>query len=100
MCNLILFLMILSCNSYEIIPKFCINCKYFIPSELNNNEYGKCSMFKILDQNNNFLITGIKSVKKEDYYYCSTTRDMWHMCGINGRVYEEKLKTYKNINFS
>ena len=87
---LIIYLIMVSSSSYMIKPKFCINCKHFIPPDSNNNEYGMCSMFKNIDQTDDFLVTSIKSVKKKNYIYCSIAREFWYMCGKIGRKYEEK----------
>ena len=35
-------------SSGNIKPKFCKNCKYFIPSQDKIDKHGKCSMFPIL----------------------------------------------------
>lgn len=69
-------------------PKFCINCKYFIPNSIGN-KYGKCSLFptELID---NYLIDGNTENNKE-YYYCSTVRSSENMCGKEGKMYKKKV---------
>ena len=79
-------------SAYEIKPKLCIDCKFFIKSKFtNDNKFGKCSFFRErnLDDDNHYLVTGIKN-KEEFYYFCSTSRNFEHMCGKEGRFYEKK----------
>jgi len=70
-----------------IKPKLCINCKYFLINN-NNNELSKCSLFPKEIDNSNFLVTGIEEEKIVDYSYCSTARQFYHMCGNEGKMYE------------
>lgn len=93
--------MILSCTSLnQPKPKFCINCKYFIPdigSDIEYIKYGKCSLFPIIpiiDNNNHnpFLVTGKNEEKVLDYSYCMTSRKFDNMCGENGKRYKKKYK--------
>ena len=68
--------------------KICINCKHFVSSNNNNNEYGKCSLFPRSENKITALVTGIH--KPDDYYYCSTARDFDTMCGKEGTCFEKK----------
>jgi len=78
------------------LTKFCVNCKYYMPSEstyTGSAAYGKCMLFNIttikLDQN--YLVTGIdNSEVTVEYNYCSTARSMSDMCGMDGKRYEQK----------
>ena len=81
-------LSILTCDSYIIKQKLCINCKYFIPDNINK-EYSKCSKFPIIKKNKNYLITGDKKEKDIDYFHCLTARSFEKMCGENGKKYED-----------
>ena len=36
-----------------------------------------------------YLITGVKKESEIDYNYCSTARSYFHLCGKNGRKYQE-----------
>jgi hypothetical protein len=76
----------LSTNSLQQ-PRLCVNCKHFIKNG-SKDEYGKCKVnsYKIDDK---FLITGIKKESEIDYYYCSTARSSFYLCGKNGRKYKE-----------
>ena len=67
-------------------PKYCIHCKHFKPSFFGR-EFGKCAMLPIIKKDENFLVTGVKTQKK-DYRYCSTARE--YECGEEGKLYEEK----------
>lgn len=75
--------------SLQVKPKFCINCKYFIPDKLGN-EYGKCMAFQY--ENSKFLIDG---TERNNYYYCSTSRNNENLCGKTGKKYVKKYK--KNV---
>jgi len=48
-------------------PKFCINCKHFIPDN-HNGSFGTCSFFPSESGKINFLVNGIHDNKN---YYCS-----------------------------
>jgi hypothetical protein len=73
----------------QIEPNLCINCQYFIdygPSDI----YGKCSLFRKFEFNNNYLIDGIEDMNKDasDFYFCSTARsNNFFMCGTKGKKY-------------
>lgn len=80
-------------SAYEIKPKLCIDCKFFIkPNFSIDNKFGKCSFFreKTIDDDKHYLVTGIKNKKKEFYYFCSTSRNFQDMCGKEGKFYEKK----------
>jgi hypothetical protein len=68
------------------LPKFCIDCKHFIPDR-NDDIYGKCSLFLKKNTHINYLVKG---VIHNEYYYCSTMRE--NECGEKGKYYEQKLK--------
>jgi hypothetical protein len=36
----------------------------------------------------NFLVNGISN---DEYYYCSTARDIYSMCGEEGKYYKKKI---------
>lgn len=76
----------------KTISKFCINCKFFINSDSNDNKYGKCSLFPMHENNINFLVTGLEN---NDYSYCKTARTYDDMCGKEGKKY--KKKPSKNV---
>lgn len=73
----------------QTIPKFCINCKFFINSVSGDNEHGKCTLFPKEENILNFLVSGVD--QRTDYYYCSTTRKYDDMCGKGGKKYKKKL---------
>jgi hypothetical protein len=70
----------------EITPKFCINCKFFRNSFLNDKKFGKCSLFpKDEKRDINYYVTGIE--KDIEFYYCSIARSYDNMCGKEGKKY-------------
>ena len=75
--------------SLQIKPKFCINCKYFIPSD-TGNEFSKCMAVQY--ENSKFLIDGII---RNDYYYCSSARNNEELCGKIGKKFVKKYKKNK-----
>jgi len=81
----------------QIKPKFCINCKYFIADNYNN-EHGRCSLFEIKtfpSYNDTFLVNGISKDEDKNYLFCSVARVWNHKCGPEGKMYEKKY-TKKN----
>jgi len=84
--SFIILFMCLFTYSLQIKPKFCINCKYFIPCD-TGNEFGKCMSFQY--ENNNFLIDGNV---RNNYYFCSTARGKEDLCGKIGKKYVKKYK--------
>ena len=58
---------------------------------INNNQFGKCSLF-IKDNSNSIyeLVNGIRQDEDIEYHYCSTSRDIERMCGIEGKMYKKK----------
>jgi hypothetical protein len=80
----------------EVRPKICVDCKHFIISN-NGNEYGKCSLFPLkYDDDESFLVTGVKQDEIIDYYYCSTVRtsESDSMCGKYGKFHKKKYRKY------
>lgn len=80
-CSIIL--PILSIKS--VTQKFCINCKFFKKDFMNNNKYGRCSLF--IKENADYLVVGIEEKSFDNYYYCSTARGSEGMCGEEGKEY-------------
>uniref|UniRef100_A0A6C0ICT3 Uncharacterized protein n=1 Tax=viral metagenome TaxID=1070528 RepID=A0A6C0ICT3_9ZZZZ len=90
----LLTLLFLQISSFkEIKPKLCINCKYFITD--NDNRFGKCSLFIKDNSNSNYeLVNGIRQDEDIEYHYCSTSRGIADMCGIEGKMYKKNSKKY------
>jgi hypothetical protein len=89
-----MILPIISLNNSK--PKFCINCKHFIPDN-NNGIYGKCSLFQKENKNTiNYLVNGINDISQKEFFYCSTSRESNNMCGKEGKYY--KKKRVKRVN--
>jgi len=72
--------------------KFCFNCKFFIPPNDGDINYGKCKMFPHAVENNNFLISGVRSESDISYRYCSTARSCDSLCGPYGHYHVRKYK--------
>ena len=64
---------------------FCINCKWYIPSDFTSAikqvEYSKC---KATEKFN--LVSGEPS-----FMYCSTARESVTHCGPDGKLYEPNI---------
>ena len=79
-------------------PKLCVNCKFFINNQISGSNFGKCSLFPIIEDNDDYLVNGIQKKQKIDYKYCSTIRKYnssshgLKYCGKDGIHYEEKEK--------
>ena len=70
-------------------PKFCINCKHFLIDN-TSIEFSRCSLFPIIEEDHNFLVTGISEKKEVEYNHCSITRSWDNYCGVNGKMYKRK----------
>jgi hypothetical protein len=87
--NIIICSIILPILSFkEIKPKICINCKYFI-TDYGTDEYGKCSLFPIINNNFDFLVNGIDRKSEVEYSYCCVARGSDSMCGEEGKFYKK-----------
>ena len=87
-----------------IKPKICINCKHFLYS--SDNKLAKCVMFPIIEHEDifqkrkefiDFLVSGHekpKKLKPIEYSLCCTAREFGHMCGNEGKKYEERVSTF------
>ena len=60
-------------------------------SFLTPDAYSKCTKFSFIEHDD-FFVDGIKRPETKRYYYCSTARNFDHMCGNEGKKYEEKQK--------
>ena len=85
----IYFNFFITLSSIIIKPKLCINCKFFTKDFFSSNEFGKCTLYPIQRDNIDFLVVGIKK-KKNDFYYCSTSRKFNDMCGNEGKYFVKK----------
>lgn len=72
--------------------KLCVNCKFFINSNIGDNKYAKCSFFPKEENRVNFLVTGIEDT---NYNYCYIARNNEDMCGKEGKTYKKKLSIKK-----
>ena len=91
-CILLLMLFTEIFSSNPIKPKLCCDCKFFTKDFLTSNKYGKCSLFpKDEDEdNNNFLVDGIKPTPTYKLSFCSIARTYKDMCGPEGTLYVNK----------
>lgn len=88
---LIIFSIILPVISIkEIIPKLCINCKYFI-TDNGTGLYGKCALFTKKQAKIDFLVNGISI---DQYHYCSIARERNDMCGEEGKLYKKNYELH------
>lgn len=76
-------------------PKLCINCKHFIP-DYDTGRYGNCLLFPTKEHAVNFLVNGV--IDKDEYYFCSTSRRSSDMCGVEGKMYENKEEKENTIS--
>ena len=84
------FLSTFSTSIIPIKPKLCVNCKFFMKeSFFTPDAYSKCVKFSFIDHDD-FFVNGIKRPETKQYYYCSTARNFDHMCGNEGKKFEEK----------
>jgi len=67
-------------------PKLCVHCKHFITDGACGPEFGKCRALPTSRVDNNYLVTGISTIKI-DYSYCSTARQYEQLCGNTGKLF-------------
>lgn len=67
--------------------KICKNCKHFQRDWIFGCKFSKCKSF---DVETTDLITGEKTINRE--MYCSVARNYNHLCGTEGKRFEEKPK--------
>ena len=73
----------LICMSSALEPKFCKNCKHFMPSP-RDIKFSKCELFPKLQEDTFEFIDNTV-----EHYYCSITRNYNHMCGKKANKFEE-----------
>lgn len=80
-----------SASTNPIRPNLCVNCRYFTKEIFMPSKFGKCLVFPREDNTSDyFLVNGRKQNTKTDFSYCSTARNLEHMCGKEGKLYEKK----------
>lgn len=66
-------------------PRFCKNCKHFIPSSLGDS-FGQCKLFELVNSDKvDYLVTGKKTVT---FKSCTRAREDESKCGVNGTHYK------------
>lgn len=93
---IILFICTFISSSSSSPVKYCVNCKYFVPSPFFKDTFGKCSAFrKTTDSNKiDYLISGKEKI---EYKYCSTARENENLCGEEGKMYFERSNFIKDF---
>ena len=80
--------------SLQVIkPKLCITCQYLI-TDNDTDEFAKCSLFPIIENNDVFLVNGVNVNKPKtySYYFCATSRASYYdMCGKQGIFHKENI---------
>ena len=79
-------------NEPSMNTKFCLNCRYFLDNSYTGIQFGKCSQFPHIIEDNSYLITGTSIYQEIDYHYCSTARSSETMCGKEGKIYKRKYQ--------
>ena len=82
---------ILKKNDKNEVYKFCVDCEHFQP-ENSNAIYGKCTAFPKIESfkkvENDYMVSGVLSREKFEYFYCSTARGSESMCGKNANKFK------------
>jgi hypothetical protein len=81
---------LLPSSACKVGTKFCINCKFYKKDFISFSEFGKCTKFLFYDENCNYLVNGKPDNNLDHLHFCSTARKFDHMCGKEGKFYEEK----------
>ena len=73
------------------LPKFCTNCKHFLPDATATKTLGHCAKFPVFtdfDTHMNYLITGAFPDTPYEFVSCITARRDPKLCGNEGRYYK------------
>ena len=82
-----------SFSASQMKPKFCIDCKFYKKDFFTSTAFGTCTLFPIERENDYFLVNGNNNINNNmQYHYCSTSREFEHMCGKQGKFYENNEK--------
>jgi hypothetical protein len=81
-----------SFSANQIIPKLCIDCKFYKKGLFTFSKFGKCTLFPTVNEPDYFLVNGKNKNNIECYHYCSTARNFDSMCGKEGKFYEKNEK--------
>jgi hypothetical protein len=82
------WLLALFALTHALTPKLCIHCIHFITDGACGPKFGKCRILPITHVDENYLVTGVTTVKT-DYHYCSTARNHEHLCGEKGKRFKK-----------
>ena len=84
-----LFIIFASLFAEALKPNLCIECAFYKKDPLSHKKFGKCLLFPEEISNDYFFVDGTID-KNINYHYCSTARNMHHMCGEEGKFYNKK----------
>lgn len=70
-------------------PNLCIECKHFKKDVFSAPRYGKCTLFPIVIEDDEYEVTGKKPRQSIDHQFCSTVRK-YGKCGKEGVLFEPK----------
>jgi hypothetical protein len=76
----------LSLGNGFVQPKFCVECKNFIPQG-SDKRFGKCKAFPI-EKTNFFLVTKQYEFDEHDFRHCATARNLESLCGAQGKRFK------------
>jgi len=68
--------------------KKCIDCKHFIKPQEGDRQVGKCALFPILNDIDNYTEDEINDTH---YLDCIRSRKNHYFCGEKGRYYEKAV---------
>ena len=89
----LLLISLIICNSSK--PKFCINCKYYIKSHIDD-KYSCCALSRNTQFTGTYLVTGL--YERNEYMHCTTERSDNGICGVNATRYKKKyVRKNKNL---
>jgi hypothetical protein len=71
-------------------PNLCIECKHFKKDFFSQPKYGKCTLFPIVLEDDNYEVTGIVATEKLDHQFCLIVRKHGK-CGLEGKLFEPKV---------
>lgn len=83
-------LILVWCSMLQVMAvNLCVHCKFYKPLFLTDKKFGQCTKFPMEDPHE-YWVTGKIVPQPIVYHYCLTARDLDHMCGKAGTLFEQK----------
>lgn len=82
-----LYLIVTSVVAFK--HNLCIECKHFKKDVFSEPRFGKCTLFPIVIEDDEYAVTGKKPRQSIDHQFCTIVRKHGD-CGKEGTLFEAK----------